>query len=297
MSFSSNVKQELCKIPITRKCCAAAECYGALLYCNTFTYDEIKIITESREFAKRLPLLLKKAFGLEFDNLPEEKPGKLTLSITEKEKITQIFSAFGYSWDYSVALHINLAGLEDECCRTAFIRGAFLAGGSVTDPVKRYHLELVTSHFHVDGEIYALLLDMDFAPKQTRRGGNYVTYFKNSELIEDFLTKIGAPVSAISIMEAKMEKELRNGVNRRVNCDTANLTKVVDAAQEQLAAIRKLEAEDKLQSLPDKLLLTAQMRRENPEATLSELADLMSVTKSCLNHRLRKLVLLSKADI
>ncbi|MBS6367406.1 MAG: DNA-binding protein WhiA [Clostridiales bacterium] len=296
MSFSGNVKAELCRQTIQKHCCAIAESYGALLYCNTFTGGSIKIITESREFAQRLPRLFQRAFSVEFDSLPEDKPGKLILTIQDREKIRRIFGAYGYSPDESLALHVNLGVLEEACCRMSFLRGAFLAGGSVTDPEKRYHLELTTSHLAVSRETYALLLDMGFAPKDTMRAGNRVIYFKQSNYIEDFLTMLGAPVCAMNIMEAKVEKDLRNGVNRRVNCETANLTKVVDAAQEQLAAIRVLERNGTLPSLPEKLRSTAYLRMEHPEATLQELAEMIQppLTKSAMNHRMRKLIAFSK---
>ena len=296
MSFSGNVKAELCRQTIQKHCCAIAESYGALLYCNTFTGGSIKIITESREFAQRLPRLFQRAFSVEFDSLPEDKPGKLILTIQDREKIRRIFGAYGYSPDESLALHVNLGVLEEACCKMSFLRGAFLAGGSVTDPEKRYHLELTTSHLAVSRETYALLLDMGFAPKDTMRAGNRVIYFKQSNYIEDFLTMLGAPVCAMNIMEAKVEKDLRNGVNRRVNCETANLTKVVDAAQEQLAAIRVLERNGTLPSLPEKLRSTAYLRMEHPEATLQELAEMTQppLTKSAMNHRMRKLIAFSK---
>ena len=124
-------------------------------------------------------------------------------------------------------------------------------------------------------------------------------YFKQSELIEDFLTMLGAPVCAMDVMQAKMEKDLRNGVNRRVNCETANLTKVVDAAQEQIAAIRRLQQAGGLEGLPEKLRQSAQLRLENPEATLQELADMQTppVSKSAINHRMRKLVQLAAQQL
>ena len=129
--------------------------------------------------------------------------------------------------------------------------GAFLAGGSVTDPAKGYHLELTTSHSFVSRETSPLIQEMlGVYPKLTKRGGSSVLYFKQSNSIEDFLTLLGAPLAAMGIMEAKLEKELKNKVNRRCNCDDANTSKVVDAAQEQLAAIRLLEEQGRLESLP-----------------------------------------------
>ena len=163
-------------------------------------------------------------------------------------------------------------------------------------PGKRYHLEFCTTHQKVGLETEALLLDMGFYPKDTLRSGTCVIYFKQSDAIADILTYLGAPVGGMAILEAKVEKELRNGVNRRVNCDTANLTKVVDAAQDQIAAIRRLEETGQLDQLPEKLRQTAKLRVQHPEATLSELAGMLEppLTKSALNHRMRKLMELSK---
>lgn len=295
MSFSSDTKAELCREPLNRKCCAQAEAYGVLLFCNSFTTREVRIITESADFAARLPQLFQKAFRLDFDSMTAGAGGKRIFQITDDWKISVIGDVFGDDGE-RLAHHINFAVLEEEHCRTAFFRGVFLAGGSVTDPQKRYHLELVTSHYNVSRELTALLLEARFFPKETTRKSNYLTYFKQSEYIEDFLTAIGAPVSAMELMNAKLEKNLRGSVNRRVNCDAANLDKAVDAAQEQIEAIYRLEERGLLQNLPDKLKETVDLRVANPELTLSQLAELCNppVTKSCLNHRLRKIMELSK---
>ena len=296
MSFSSNAKAELCRAPISRRCCALAEAYGVVLYCNTFRPDQLRIVTENPEFSARLPRLFKRAFGLEFDQLPVETGGKRIFHIGDPAKLRAIFDAFGISHEGGVALHVNYGMLEDDCCRVSFLRGAFLAGGSATDPAKRYHLELATSHRMVSRETDALLLDLGFRAKTVERNGSSILYFKQSEGIEDFLTFLGAPVCAMAVMEAKMEKELINGVNRRVNCETANLSKVVNAAGDQIDAIRLLERRGILETLPEKLQITAQMRLRNPEATLAELAEMSDppVSKSAINHRMRKLTELAK---
>ncbi len=296
MSFSGDVKTELCRAPLNRKCCAQAECYGIFLYCNTYTPEEIRIVTENRAFAQRLPALLKKAFKLSFDRLPEGE-GKQIFSITSPEKLATVQQAFG-SDPGSLALHINFAVLEETCCRLSFLRGAFLAGGSVTDPRKGYHLELTTSHLSVSREMLALMREMEQEPKSAQRKGNAVIYFKQSDRIEDFLTSIGAPLSAMEIMNAKLEKDLRGSVNRRVNCDAANLDKAVEAAMGQVEAIRRLEEEGQLALLPDKLREAALLRLAHPEDTLSQLAEQCDppITKSALNHRLRKLVELAKEE-
>lgn len=290
MTFGGEVKNELCRGELHRKCCAQAEAYGVLLYCNTFTGGEVRIVTEHDAFAQRLPLLFKKAFKITFDRLPQGE-GKHIFSIQDPKKLQTIRQTYGAEGE-AVALHINFAVLEEPCCRMSFFRGAFLAGGSVTDPKKGYHLELTTSHQNVSREMLALMRECDFTPKAAARKGNSVIYFKQSEYIEDFLTAVGAPVAAMEIMNTKLEKNLRGSVNRRVNCDAANLDKAVEAAQEQIEAIRHLEERGLAEDLPARLRETARLRVEHPELTLSQLAELCTppVTKSCLNHRLRKLM-------
>jgi len=296
VSFSASVKRELCRAPVGKRCCAVAEAFGALLYANTLSPALARIVTESADFAGRLPALFKRAFGVSFDTAGGARGGKRVFQIDDRAKLARIYQAFGYSIDSQLALHVNYGVLEEPCCQLSFLRGAFLAGGSVTDPAKRYHLELTTSHRKAGRETETLLLELGFRPKTAGRGGTFVLYFKHSDAIEDLLTTLGAPVCAMALMEAKVEKELRNGVNRRVNCDTANLTKVVDAAQDQIAAIRALEARGVLEGLSDKLRAAAALRVANPEATLSELAELTEppVSKSAMNHRLRKLMELAR---
>ena len=257
MSFSTNVKEELCRGALSRKCCARAEAYGVLLFCHTFDTSGIKIVTGSPAFARRLPELFKRAFRVSFDRLPEAGSGKKTFQISAPEKLSAIRETYGSDPAGSLALHINYAVLEEEHCRTAFLRGAFLAGGSVSDPAKGYHLELVTSHYSVSRELAALLPEAGFTPKQTTRKANYVTYFKSSETIADFLTALGAPISAMELINAKLEKHLRGSVNRRVNCDSANLDKAVDAALEKVEAIERFARTRGLDALPDKLRQTA----------------------------------------
>ena len=297
MSFSGDVKTELCRASLDRPCCARAEAYGALLYGNTFTSREVRLITESESFASRLPLLLDRAFGLQFDRLPGDGERKYVFHLADKGKIHRIIDAFGFDSRQSPVLHINFGLLEEECCRAAFLRGAFLAGGSVTEPAKGYHLELATSHAQASRELLALLTDMGRQPRHALRNSSQVIYFKNSEQIEELLTLMGAPVSAMELMNAKAEKELRNGVNRRVNCEAANLDKAVNAAQEQLEAIRRLYELDRVEGLNAALKETIVLRETYPELTLSQLAEEFEppITKSCLNHRMRKLMELSKS--
>ena len=292
MSFAAEIKNELCRTEVDKGCCAMAELLGVLLFANTFSTEQIRIVTESSDFAQRLPKLLRRAVGLSFDSLPTgEGRGKLRFSITEPEKIARIYELCGFSVVNSVSLHVNFALLEKECCKRAFLRGAFLSGGAVTDPEKCYHLELSTVHRNAGREAENLLQDMDLPVKLTERKGCGVLYFKQSESIETFLTTIGCPIGAMAVMEAKINKNWRNIANRKTNCDSANLDKTVAAAGEQIGAIETLRREGVFDSLPEKLRQTAVLREEYPEVNLQELAELHlpPLTKSAVNHRLRKL--------
>ena len=296
LSFSHKVKAELCRTPVQKLCCARAECYGILLYGNTFNTGEIRIITENPDFAARLPRLFQRAFNVQFDVLPEESGGKMTFHITAKEKLGRIINILGYDARQMPVLHVNFGLMEEECDRIAFLRGTFLAGGSVTDPEKRYHLELDTVHTHASREVFVLLEEMGFSPRAVMRSGNSVTYFKQSEHIEDFLTTIGAPVAAMDIMTAKVDKEIKNRANRAMNCDMANVNKTINAAEGQMMVIERLRRDGKLDSLPRQIKETALLRMANPELSLVQLAEKHDppITKSCLNHRLRKIMELGR---
>ncbi|MDO4983833.1 MAG: DNA-binding protein WhiA [Eubacteriales bacterium] len=296
MSFSSDVKAELCQTRIDKKSTAVAECYGVLMYCNTFSPTDIRIITAGADFARRLPRLFRRAFSLNFDYLPDENcRGKRSFEITDEEKIAVILDAYGAEADTMLTHHVNFGVLEDEADRAAFIRGAFLAGGSVTAPEKSYHLELATPHRSVSREVYSLLLDMGFSPRETHRAGNSLLYFKQADAIADFFTAIGASGAAMDVMTAKVDKEMRNTVTRQINCDAANADKTVAAAQNQIRVIKSVIQRYGLEALDDTLRDTAILRITNPEASLADLARLSipPVSKSTLNYRLSKLMKLS----
>ena len=299
MSFSSEAKAELCRDRCERRDLAAAEAYGVLLYGHSFSAREVRLITASPDFAARLPKLFKRAFSLAFDQLPDPAAsGKHSFVIRDPDKLRRIFETYGAEPD-SLSHHVNFGVLEEDAARAAFIRGAFLAGGSVTDPEKRYHLELATPHRSVSRETHSLLLEMDFEPRETERAGNALLYFKQADAIADFFTAIGAPGTAMAVMTAKVDKEMRNTVTRQINCDSANADKTVAAAQAQLAAIRRIVKEyGSLDVLPESLHDAALLRITNPEASLADLALLSvpPVTKSCLSHRLKKIVSLAPKE-
>lgn len=297
LSFSGSAKEEICRSVPAKRCCCQAMAFGVLLFANTFTGDAVRIVTESREFAFLLPRLFRKAFKMEFDEFPSmAAPGKLVFQITDAGKLECIMDTYGFDPENTLALHVNLSVLEDECCREHFLKGAFLAGGSVTDPGKGYHLEFATSHQAVGRETYALMEEiLGFYPKLGSRGANTVLYFKQSDQISEVLTRLGAGVCGMGIIEAKLEKELNNKVNRRVNCDGANISKVVEAAQLQLGAIRLLRERGQFEKLPVKLQQAALAREAEPEASLTELAEMMDppITKPAMGSRMKKLMQLA----
>jgi len=297
-SFSASAKAEVCRCTPQKRCCALAQAFGVLLFCNSFSADGIRIITESTDFASLLPKLFKKAFNVTFDLQPTgAEPGKMIFQIHDPEKIRQVMENCGFTPEQTLSLHLNLALVDEECCKIAFLRGAFLAGGSVTDPGKGYHMELATTHQSVAAECYSLIQELlPFTPKLVKRGGSQVLYLKQSDQISDALTFLGAPVAAMGIMEAKLEKELNKKVNCRCNCDDANTSKVVEAAQEQLAAIRVIRSKTALELLPQKLKQAAIAREANPEASLTELAAMMEppITKPAMSNRLRQLLKMAK---
>lgn len=289
-SFAAKAKSELCRKTPARDCCAAAELYGALLFANTFSYDELRLVTENERFRERFLMLAKRVA----DAVPEVRvqSGK-SLITASGETARKLYTYFGYE-QRGETLHLNNAFVENDCCREAFFRGVFLSAGSVSDPEGSYHLELSTRHFNLSREVTTLLMDMDFEPKTAVRKSTYLIYFKESGAVAAVLAKIGAPNAALAVHTALIEKELRNSVNRRVNCDTANISKTVSAAQKQLDAIRKLEAAGELEKLPEVLREAARLRIENPEEPLAALAEMAGVSRSGLNHRLARLCELAK---
>ena len=299
MSFSSVTKSEMCRVRHDKDGCALAECYGAFLFGHTFSSREIRIVTSNPDFASRLNSLFKRSFGNSFENLPPaDSAGRHSLLFRDEAAILRVFDRFGISPRYSLAHHINLAILEEDGCREAFLRGAFLAGGSVTDPEKQFHLEFSTPHRTVSREACSLLSELGFSAHESDRKNNSLLYLKKADPIADLLTLLGAPAAALTVMAAKVEKEMRNTITRRVNCDSANADKIVSAAHEQIEAIHRYAAAFGLDSLPEPLKDTALLRITNPEASLSDLAllSIPPVSKSCLSHRLKKIQELAAAS-
>lgn len=291
MSFSSDVKNELCKVPLGAECCVRGEAYGLLLYSSIFAYDGIKIMTENPGVRRRVPALLRRAFGLE---VTEEisAGGKAVFEIREPAALRKIFETLGYDYKYHITYPLNRNLVEEDCCRAAFLRGIFLMGGTVAAPDKKCHLEISTSHQSLARQVMSLMLDMNLSPKITVRKTSGVIYFKDTGRVEDFLTLIGAPLSSMAIMEAKVEKALRNSVNRQVNCETANLIKASSAAAQQIISIQKALDKEGMDLFPPAMQPTVRLRLQHPDHSLAELAALSDppISKPGMSHRLKRIV-------
>lgn len=296
MSFSTEVKNELCRVSMQRVCCTRAEAYGALLHASAFSHKEIRLNTENAAVARRLQALLQRAFFVVCE--PQRVGQKHQLILTDAEQIGRIFDALGYDRKSHITYHLNRNVLEEDCCIASFLRGAFLMAGTVAGPDKKSHLELKTARQSLAGEETSLLLDLGLSPKQMRRGSAHILYFKDGTSVEDFLTRIGAPRAAMELMEAKVEKNIRNTINRQVNCETANLVKAADASARQIAAIRAVLDAHGEEGFPENLRETVRLRLEYPTDSLAELAQRFDppISKPGLSHRLKKIIELASKE-
>lgn len=300
MSFASNAKKELCRTRPHAVCCEKAEAYGLSLFARSFSPKSISFMTENRAVADRYADLMTAATGCIIERTAPltHREGFLTLSAPDTRDRERIFAFFGHRAG-ELNLRINRSNLENECCISAFLRGAFLACGTVTDPSRDYHLEWAVPFRKLAGDLMALVAEapeLDLRPKLATRKGGFVVYLKGSEAITDLLAYIGAQNAAMELMQVKMVKEVRNYVNRTTNFETANLGKTAAAAAEQLEAIAFLEERQGLASLPEDLRELAKLRLQYPEYSLRELGEALSepISRSGVNHRLKRLMELSR---
>ncbi len=296
MSFCKDTKNDLCALPCRSKCCKKALLYGMLLSGNVFVPEKIRLITGHERTSELILSLLKEVYGISGNlyisekKAGEEKVNSYKLTVSAREDLKKIFEDCALPEDCEGAVNPELF-LCDDCFRY-FLRGAFLTAGTLTDPMSGYRLELTFENVHLANTLLELLLNYGFAAKYAKRKTSAVVYIKESEDIEDFLTFIGASQAALTIMNTKIYKDIRNVQNRISNCDTANIKKMTGKAQEHIKMIKALRDAGVLATLAEDLQVTAVLREENPEASLAELAALHDppITKSGVNHRLLKIV-------
>ena len=299
MSFAGEVKKELSKADISINARRVAECYGLLLYSRRFSKEEIKLKTESMCVAERFSEHISTLFGAIIEKKSTLRATKEDINLHSIKVLLQsdcqrIFTSFGHIPD-ALTLRVNRANIEDEQCVSAFLRGAFLSCGSVNDPQKNYHLEFCVPYKNLCNDLCTLMgevAECDLTPRTTVRNGTHIVYLKDSEQITDLLTYMGAPNSAMDIMSAKAYKQMRNITNRRINSELANISRIAEAGAKILSAIDVIEADRGLSALPENLREVAELKRDNPELSLSALGNLLNppISRSGVNHRLNKLI-------
>ncbi len=290
MSFASETKNELLEAEIRDACCIRAELLGLMCFAGAVVPPgRVRISTESAAVAQRAYSLIKAFLDISGDIVTKPVRGKTThaIEVRAEADAMRLLSALGLLSKNGIVFRGS--GIDEACCRRAFLRGAFLGGGTVTNPEKEYHMEISSPRGDLAEDVVRAFESFGLRARTFSRKGNTVVYFKNSEEIGDALNIIGASMAYMEFTSVRILKERRNSVNRRVNCDSANLDKTVDAGRAQIAAIRKLEAAGRLSTLPESLCEAATVRLSNPEATLSEMAALLKISKSGVAHRMRKL--------
>ena len=289
MSFSSIVKEELSKKISGARHCQIAELAAIYSFCGSFVQknkenSHIFFNFENVLVANKCFTLMKKAFtiysGCDFVNQIAYDEKSLTISVNDKELSGKIQDALE---SFSVT--------ERTCCRRAYLRGAYLCGGSTTDPGKSYHLEIVCKNKKSADKIIELFETFDVDAKLVERGRYYIVYIKDSNKIVLALNVFEAPVALMEYENTIIMKEMRNSINRQNNCDVANLNKTVSAAQSVISDIKQLMGTAEYENLPDNIKEVAMLRVEYPDASLKELGEMLTppLGKSGVNHRLRKL--------
>lgn len=291
MSFSSQVKNELVEIQVENNCCKKSLLYGMALFSKSFSYREVVFQSKSEATAELYSSLLSELCSVKA-GIKTSPSGKIyTVSVKKSANVSRVMAYFGHERS-ETTLRINFSNFDCEECQNAFLRGAFLACGAVSSPEKDYHLEFSVPYMNLSKSLVTALREKELAPKVTHRKGYNIIYFKDSEEIEDCLYIMGAGRSMFDMMNVKIVKEIRNTANRKANCETANIEKTVAAASPQIAAIMKIEREKGLDYLSEPLRQMAEIRMENPDSSLNELAEMFDppISRSGVNHRLSRLV-------
>lgn len=305
MSFSGKVKEELASHISAARHCQIAELAAILQFCGRIRRSDsgemlLCFETENEVVEKKCFTLLRKTFNIETsvwksDEKKAEKLEHMSIAISDPDVVWNIFRALKLINEDGVFIGleepVNPMLIKNACCRRAYLRGAFLCVGSMSDPAKGYHLELVTDNERKAFQIQTLIREFELDAKVIRRKKYFVVYLKEGSNIVDFLNICEAHVSLMQFENERIVKEMRNSINRRVNCETANISKTVNAAAKQISDIEKIRDHYGFEKLPDNLCEMAMVRMEYPDASLKELGQYLTppVGKSGVNHRLRKL--------
>lgn len=304
MSFSSEVKEELSRHFCTSRHCQIAELAAIICFMGRLETDnngEIRlgIQTENEAVIRKCFTLLQKTFNINTDSLRKSYEANRNHTyislVSGREDVEKVLQAVKMNDEDGMhqaqGIGVNPLVIKNACCKRAYLRGAFLCIGSMSDPEKSYHLEFVCTHEESALQLKQLILGFEVEAKIVIRKKYYVVYLKEGAGIVDLLNIMEAHVSLMSFENHRIVKEMRNSINRKVNCETANITKTVNASSKQIEDILLIRDHYGFQNLPDNLRETAEIRLEYPDATLKELGQILNPTvgKSGMNHRLRKL--------
>lgn len=300
MSFASETKKEVTSLEVD-ECCSKAELSalmrmnGALSFSNRVLV--VNIQTENAAIARRIYVLIKRLYDTNVELLVRKKMRlkKNNVYIVRiKDKAEEILRDLLIIQDgFSFVHNISQSLIQDTCCKRSYLRGAFLAGGSVNNPeTSSYHLEIHSLYQEHNESLCELMNEFDLNSRTLERKNGFITYLKEAEKITEFLNIIGAHNALLRFEDVRIVRDMRNSVNRLVNCETANLNKTIGAALRQVENIRYIQDTVGLEILPDKLREIAILRVENQDVTLKELGEMVStgaISKSGINHRLRKI--------
>ena len=304
LTFSGKVKEELSRQWNGEKHCQIAEIAAIISMCGKVTIDSrdryaVKVRTENISVARKCFTLLEKTFNIEAESLVtiNKSKGNTTYTVVVKQhedamkllQAARLVDGDGeISEEFSTSRNMIV---HKSCCKRAFLRGAFLASGSMSHPEKSYHIEMVCASKAKAEQIQKLINRFGLDAKVILRKNSYVVYLKEGSQIVDLLNIMEAPIALMEMENVRILKEMRNSVNRKVNCETANINKTVSAAAKQVEDIRLIQKEIGLNKLPEGLQEIAELRLTYPDASLKELGEMLTepLGKSGVNHRLRKL--------
>ncbi len=296
MSFSNDVKNELSRLETNEVCCDKAELLGVLRMSGAIVIRGMNIgihfSTENAALARRVLQILKNNYQVQTEVVITrsrrlKKNNRYQVRVLPAPQVNIAMTELQL---LSMESDLKNPLLTKQCCKRAFLRGAFLGGGSISRPSSDYHLEMVTGNEDFARSIIKVMHTFSMKAKLTDRKNDYIVYLKDGESITNFLRVIGAHNSMMEFEGVRVLKEMRNNVNRRVNCETANLGKVVKAAVRQVNCIKFIDEHMGLSELPEALQETAKLRLKYPEASLNELVEYSGgIGKSGINHRLKKL--------
>lgn len=291
MSFSSEVKTELTQ-SIPSACCYKAETFGMLIFGRAFSLADISLMTESKEVAEHYCTAIRDLTEV----TPEmqcTKAGNYIITVPSRTDRVKILNFFGYTGK-EFTQRINLANLEqtnDDCCSKAFLRGAFLVCGSVTDPEKDYHIEFTVQKLKLCADLMQIIGELGLKAKQIIRGNSFVVYSKDGDSLEEYIGLMGANNAFMRVMKTRAMKDIKNQINRRSNFEAANMSRSIEAGLKQVALIENILEKISLSDMTDDLSQLCTLRLENPDISLDELGKLMKpeLSRSAVTRRFKKL--------